>query len=71
MLRQDEPKQTNYTGVLKNPVLIISVVVFLALYVFGMLQSDEDIKAYLSVPLFALTPIIVGILIIREATKKK
>lgn len=64
------PRKVNYMAVFKNPVLLISIGVFVVLYIIGALQANEDLKVYLSIPLLAFTPVIVGILIIKEAKKK-
>jgi hypothetical protein len=63
-------RKVHYMAVFKNPILLIAIGIFIVLYIIGALQSNEDLKVYLSIPLLAFTPIIAGILIIKEAKKK-
>ena len=66
----NSPRQVHYMSVFKSPILLIAIGIFAVLFVIGALQQNEDLKVFLSIPLLAITPIIIGILIIKEFKKK-
>ncbi len=66
----NSPRKVHYMAVFKSPILLIAIGIFAVLFVIGALQQNEDLKVFLSIPLLAFTPIIVGVLIIKEAKKK-